>query len=106
MANDALFMALAQARAQPSRAYRALSAGTDAVGNTVGGILQGQQIREQMDRNRMMQTPLGQIFPDPRNIPAGLGPNNKFEDLINMQPILPYIPTSAGQSVGNAMLGS
>lgn len=48
MANDALFQALAQARANPSRWYRDLKAGTGAANDIVGGYMQGLNLKRQM----------------------------------------------------------
>ena len=48
--NDRHFEMLAQARALPSRPYRALVAGTNAVGDTAEGYFRGLQMKHQMQQ--------------------------------------------------------
>jgi hypothetical protein len=54
MASDRLFEMLAQAKARPDRWSRDLSAGTDALTGTLGGYLQGRQIKQQLGKPEAM----------------------------------------------------
>lgn len=105
MANDALFQALAQARANPSHAYRAVTAGADAVKNTIGGYMQGKALQQQLDQYRLLNTPLGSMYPDQSQIPFGLGPQHTVKDLLTIAPAMEnYVPSTlirgAAQSFG------
>lgn len=48
MANDALFLALSQAKSQPSKALRAVQSGGQAAQDVLGGYMQGLGVRRQM----------------------------------------------------------
>jgi hypothetical protein len=78
---DALFLALAQAKAQPDRWARAVNTGAEAGQNIVGGYMQGKQIQQQLQDYKIQNTPLGELFPDPSTIPYGLGPQHTVRDL-------------------------
>lgn len=106
MANEALFQALAQAEARPSKALRAVQSGAQAVNDTVGGVLQGQQIRQQLDQNRLLNTRLGDMYGDPSQIPFGLGPQHTVKDLMTLAPVMEnFIPQSAAQGIVNMYTG-
>lgn len=106
MANEALFQALAQAKAQPSKAYRAVVSGANAVKDTVGGYLQGQDIREKLDQHRLLSTPLGSMYKDPSQIPFGLSPDHTVKDLITLAPTMEnFIPQTAAQGITDMYAG-
>lgn len=102
---DALFMALAQAKAQPDRWARDVNAGAKAGTDILGGYMQGKGLGQELDKYKLLNTPLGQIFPNPRDIPGGLTPDHKVSDLMNLTPVLPYIPTEAGGQILTSMAG-
>ena len=88
MASDRLFEMLAQAKAQPDRWSRAVSAGADAGNNIIGGALQGQDIRQKLEQYRLLNTPLGQMYSDPSQIPFGLSPTHTVKDLLTLAPAM------------------
>lgn len=95
MANDALFMALAQAKARPSKALRAVEAGSQAAQDTLGGYMQGKQIGQQLDQYKLLATPLGSMYPDASQIPFGLSPNHTVKDLLTLAPAMEnYVPSN------------
>lgn len=104
-ASDALFQALAQALGRPSKAYRAAIEGLAIPDNAVTGYLTGKERGQELAKYRLLETPLGQIFPDPASIPGGLTPNHRVSDLLNLTPVLPYVPTSAGGQILTSMAG-
>lgn len=95
MANDALFLALANAKAQPDRWARSVNAGAQAGQDILGGYLKGKEVKQQLDQYRLLQTPLGSMFPDPSTIPFGLSPEHTIKDLLTVAPALEnYVPSS------------
>jgi hypothetical protein len=92
---DALFLALAQAKAQPSRALRAVNAGAQAGNNILGGYMEGQDIRQKLDQYRLLNTPLGSMYSDPSQIPFGLSPTHSVRDLMTLAPAMEnYVPSN------------
>lgn len=92
---DALFLALAQAKARPSKALRATEAAGQAGQDILGGYLQGKQINQQLEQYKLLSTPLGQMYSDPSQIPFGLSPTHTVKDLITLAPAMEnYVPSS------------
>lgn len=95
MANDALFQALAQAKAQPDRWARAVDTGAQAGQNIIGGYMKGKEINQQLEQYKLLSTPLGQMYSDPSQIPFGLSPQHTVKDLITLAPAMEnYVPSS------------
>lgn len=88
MASDRLFEMLAQAKAQPDRWSRDLTAGTNAGQDILGGVLQGKQIKQQLDQYKLLATPLGSMYSDPSQIPFGLSPSHTVKDLLTLAPAM------------------
>jgi hypothetical protein len=104
MANDDLFMALAQAKARPDRWARALNAGTGAVRDIVGGYMEGRELQQQLQQYKTLNTRLGDIFP-PDSIPGGLTPDHTVGQLMQLAPILPYTRSPVADSIANQLSG-
>lgn len=95
MANDALFQALAQAKSQPDRWARSVNTGAQAGKDIIGGYMQGKEIKDKLDQYRLLQTPLGSMYSDPKQIPFGLSPQHTVKDLITLAPAMEnYVPSS------------
>lgn len=95
MASDALFQALAQAKAQPDRWARDVNEGANSGQKILGGYLQGKEIKQQLDQYRLLSTPLGSMYSDPSQIPFGLSPTHTVKDLLTLAPAMEnYVPSS------------
>lgn len=79
--NDRLFEMLAQARSQPSKALRAVQSAGQAGQDIIGGYMGGKEIGQQLRQYKILNTPLGELFQDPSQIPFGLGPQHTVNDL-------------------------
>lgn len=106
MANDSLFLALANAKSQPSKTLRAVQSAGQAGQDILGGYIGGKEIGQKLAKYRILNTKLGDIFSDPTSIPGGLSPQHTVSDLMQLAPVLPYIPTEAGGSIANMMMGT
>jgi hypothetical protein len=103
--SDALLEALSQAEAQPSRAYRAVSAGADAGKDILGGYMAGKGIQQQLQQYKTLNTRLGDVFP-PDSIPGGLTPDHTVGQLMQLAPILPYTRSPMADVIGNELAGN
>lgn len=102
---DALFLALAQAKARPSKALRAVEAGGQAAQDTLGGYFQGKDYQQKISQYKTLNTRLGDIFPSD-SIPGGLTPDHTVGQLMQLAPILPYTRSPIADSIANEMAGS
>ncbi len=102
---DALFMALANAKSQPSHALRAVESAGQAGSDIMGGYMSGKEMGQQLAKYRILNTKLGDIFQDPSTIPAGLTPDHTISDLMNMAPILPYVRSDTTGQLMNELAG-
>src|SRR6266404_4787415 len=82
MASDRLFELLAQAKSQPSHAYRAAMAGIGIPEQALEGYQSGLEMRANIDKYRLLNTPLGSMYSDPSSIPFGLKPEHTVKDLL------------------------
>lgn len=105
-ASEALFNKLADALGQPSKAYRAAQAGLSIPESAITGYLQGKERGQELSKYKVLNTRLGDIFKDPSSIPGGLGPDHTVSDLMQLAPVLPYVPTEAGGNIANMMMGA
>src|SRR6266571_682959 len=71
MASDALYLALAQALSQPSRAYRSAQAGLGIPGQALQGYLTGTEISDKLRQRKLAQQTLFEALGG--NVPEGLG---------------------------------
>jgi hypothetical protein len=103
MANDALFAALAQAKSLPSHAYRTADAALQIPGEALGGYEEGLQANQQIQQAKMLNTPLGQIWQDPSQIPYGLPATMRVRDLMAIAPTMSnYVPSGFANTVASA----
>jgi hypothetical protein len=105
MASEALFQALAEAGSRPSKALRAVQSAGQAGEGIIGGYMQGKELGQKLDQYRLLSTPLGSMYPDPSQIPFGLGPQHTVKDLLTIAPAMEnYVPPNlirgAAQSFG------
>lgn len=106
MANDALFEKLAEAKSLPSHAYRTAMSALEIPGQALEGVQQGMQANQQIQQYKMLNTPLGQIWSDPSQIPYGLSPNHTVRDLMTIAPTMQnYVPSGFANTVVNAYGG-
>ena len=82
---DDLFMALAQAKAQPSRAFRALDTGVGAANDIAGGYLRGRQIRSQLAQPEAIAR-LINATPQGHDIEQQIGPDALREAFYGSNP--------------------
>lgn len=95
MANDRLFEMLAAAKSQPSHTLRAVESAGQAGQDIIGGYMGGKEIGQKLDQYRLLSTPLGSMYPDPSQIPFGLGPNHTVKDLLTLAPAYEnFVPSS------------
>jgi hypothetical protein len=103
--SDALFLALAQARAQPSHALRAVESAGDAANDIIGGYMTGTKLQEELAKHKTLNTRLGDIFPAD-SIPGGLTPDHTVGQLMQLAPILPYTRSPVADMIGNELAGN
>jgi len=93
MASDRLFEMLAQAESQPSKAYRTAITGLGALTAPIEGYQTGLEARANIDKYRLLNTPLGSMYSDPSQIPFGLRPEHTVKDLLTIAPAMEnYVP--------------
>jgi hypothetical protein len=93
MASDALFLALANAKSQPSHALRAVQSAGQAGQDIMGGYMGGKEIQQKLQQYKLLATPLGSMYSDPSQIPFGLGPQHTVKDLLTLAPAMEnYVP--------------
>lgn len=92
---DALFLALAQAKAQPDRWARAVGTGAQSGKDILGGYMEGKEIKQKLDQYKLLETPLGSMYPDATQIPFGLSPQHTVKDLLTIAPAMEnYVPSN------------
>ena len=100
---DQLFSMLAQSKGLPSHAFRATEAALNIPGEGLEGLQTGMQAAQNIKQFQMLNTPLGQIWQDPSQIPYGLSPNHTVRDLMTIAPTMQnYIPSGFAQTVAGA----
>lgn len=92
---DALFESLAQAKARPSKALRAVQSAGEAGEGILGGYLEGKELGQKLEQYRLLNTPLGSMYADPSQIPFGLSPSHTVKDLLTLAPAMEnYVPSN------------
>jgi hypothetical protein len=93
--SDALFLALANAKSQPSHALRAVESAGQAGSDILGGYMGGKEIQQKLEQYKLLNTPLGSMYSDPSQIPFGLSPSHTVKDLITLAPAMEnYVPSN------------